>query len=415
MTRNDDISRLSQVFRKSRYLVGGLLLILAGLAFWDPGNRLDGFLPALSPFAAMVTAIGGRMLPPFLLLCIPILLLSIFRRRWFCSHACPTGVLLEIAGRLRKRRAGSGRSRFPRVSRWVLFLALGGALAGYPLFVWLDPLSLLNATFMAMRRPMTILSIAPAAGLLLLVAISVWRPYLWCARICPLGASQELLRDIASIQRRTTAAHPVVKDRRIFLGLLAGGALGGLARYLPGTSRVIRPPGAVPENRFTGLCARCGTCIAACPERIIHADPGVSGITGLMTPAITIANGYCSETCNECGTSCPTSAISHHSLADKHNIAIGLAEVIKPLCLSWENHEFCMKCADFCPYNAVRGVDMHNVKCPEVVEEKCRGCGACEYVCPTQRPAIVVKSKPQEQLASVKVTVVRDVIFSLGL
>ncbi|TFH41298.1 MAG: 4Fe-4S dicluster domain-containing protein, partial [Lysobacterales bacterium] len=158
---------------------------------------------------------------------------------------------------------------------------------------------------------------------------------------------------------------------------------------------VIRPPGAIPEEKFTGLCARCGNCVNACPEKIIHHDLGHSGITGLLTPVIRFdSKGYCKETCNTCCTVCPTGAIRNLSLEEKFHTTIGSAIIIKKSCLSWDHNEYCMVCQEYCPYQAIKAVpNKAGVLCPVVDIATCRGCGICEQVCAAEKLAIIVQPK----------------------
>lgn len=374
-----------------------------------------GVLMDISPFMAVMSAIGLRAVTPFFFICLPIIIISLVRRRWFCNYACPTGLILEIVSRLRRKDTQAVSQGSFRIGKLIVLSAFGGAIVGYPLFLWCDPLALLNGFFSVFHSHITGATIASALGLVSLLVLSIWRPNLWCRSICPLGTSQEILYSFSGIcaQRKVAADRSALepgKGRRFFLGWAAGCIAGGLLRKVSGKALVIRPPGAIPEQAFTALCARCGTCAAACPEGIIHPDLGSSGVAGLLTPAITIHNSYCIELCHECGKVCPTNAIRHESLEVKQNISIGIAELIKPLCLSWEKREFCMVCAGYCPYNAVKGIDMDGIECPEIIEDRCRGCGACQVVCPAEKLAIIVRPIPQKMLDSVKVKAVGGMI-----
>lgn len=180
--------------------------------------------------------------------------------------------------------------------------------------------------------------------------------------------------------------------------------LGGIAGWAFGAKKswatVIRPPGAVNENIFMGLCSRCGNCINVCPENIIIPDFGSSGLRGLLTPILKYGRGYCNEWCAKCLLTCPTSAIRRLSLEQKRLTAIGAAQIDKSLCLAWTSRQDCMVCQEFCPYQAIAAVTNNGVNCPEVKKEICRGCGACENHCPAiPKKAITVQGVPaQKQL-----------------
>jgi Pyruvate/2-oxoacid:ferredoxin oxidoreductase delta subunit len=167
-------------------------------------------------------------------------------------------------------------------------------------------------------------------------------------------------------------------------------------------STPIRPPGALPEERLSAACARCGNCTRVCPEGILHPDLGASGVAGLLTPVVRIEPGYCSEWCNACNRVCPTGAIARMGLDEKRTVSIGTARVEHKLCLAWERHQHCVVCDEYCAYHAVKTVMHGGVPCPEVDPDVCRGCGLCQTVCPAEQVAIVVHAKPQKRLPPVE-------------
>ena len=58
-----------------------------------------------------------------------------------------------------------------------------------------------------------------------------------------------------------------------------------------------------------------------------------------------------------------------------------------------------MQCAAACPYGAVEEMESGGVPCPVVRPDRCRGCGACQTVCPAEPDsAIVVLGMPQKQV-----------------
>lgn len=392
-----------------RLVLAGIAVLMAVQVISPVTSRL---LPALSPFLAVTSAVALRHGFLMFLLAIPVALLALFRMRWFCRFVCPTGTLAELAGKLNP--GGQGRLRqVPRLGPWLILLALASAAAGYPLFLWLDPLSVFNGFVSAWRLPVTAASCLPAVGLLLIVVLSVWRPGAWCHRLCPLGFSQELLyrvarsryrREVPDEDRREKAEGLMAFrgriGRRLFLtGIFGVGAAVALRRS-SARAAVLRPPGAVDKNRLGALCARCGNCMRACPQDIIRPDLGDGGIPNLLTPMLTFGPGYCSEECSVCTNVCPTGAIESLSVPQKQWLAIGTAEVSRDRCLSWNLGERCMVCAQYCPYKAIRAVRNRGLDCPEVMPELCRGCGLCQTICPAAEVAITVRAIPQRRLSA---------------
>ncbi len=397
-----------RIFLRAAFLIASVLLATQILA----PRRTASILPALSPLAALCAAITRGTARWSLIAAVPLLLTALVKGRWFCFHLCPTGSLAELVGRLRRKHRGRFKG-FPNLGPWVAMLGVGGSFVGYPLFIWLDPLSLFSGFFSALRFPLILGSSAMGVGLVIVLLLNVVRPNLWCERLCPLGAAQKMLgrfgKWLGSPKIDTTSTGLA---RRGFLGIGGGTLVGWTARrYLGRAPKVVmRPPGSVEESKLAGLCQRCGNCVRACPTRIIFPDFGQSGAIGLLTPVVRVAHKYgfgagqmacCEADCNECNKVCPTGAIRRLALDEKRDVAIGIARVNRLQCLAWSGHEFCLECKSVCPYDAIEEEEHNGVACPIVDAELCRGCGKCQCVCPaTQKAAIVVHAVPQTSLVS---------------
>ena len=378
------------------FLVAATLALQLGP--WRAAAR--GFL-GLSPILGLLGALAARAVTAWSLLGLPVLALAAFRSRWFCRYLCPVGFAAEGIGWLNPRGKGQF-AKWPNVGRVLLALLMGAAACGYPLFIWLDPLSVFNGFFAAWRLPLTGASFALAAGFPLVLLVSFVFPQAWCHRICPLGAAQDLavrLRRAAMRREKPAPEKSFGLDlsRREFLGAAAGGAAAlALRRTASGMPAPIRPPGARPEDQFAGLCARCGACIRACPYGILKPDLGAGGLAGLLAPRVDYSEAHCFEYCHECTQVCPTGAIERLALEAKRNRAIGLAEVHREKCIAWAYGQYCMVCHEFCPYLAIDSVQQNGVECPVVKPDMCRGCGACQVNCPAlPDKAIVVQGLPQ--------------------
>jgi MauM/NapG family ferredoxin protein len=232
--------------------------------------------------------------------------------------------------------------------------------------------------------------------------VSLVLPGLWCARLCPLGGTQELLyavrrivwRRDASPEDRSRSKQGLRLARRTALAAAVGVAWAAVVRRgWAEAARPLRPPGAVAEEIFVGLCVRCGNCVRACPTKIVAPDTSASGLAGLLTPTLAFHDDYCLETCALCTQVCPSGALARLLPEEKLRAPIGLAEVNMDICLLGEDRE-CAICRSRCPYEAITYAFSEETYAvtPRIDAARCPGCGACEAACPT-RPtkAIVVR------------------------
>jgi len=293
------------------------------------------------------------------------------------------------------------------LGRWLVALTLGGAVLGYPLFLWLDPLALFSGLFLMTKYPRNLTAWTSAFVFLGAAIASLLWPNLWCHRLCPLGAFQDLLAGLVRWGRSllppapktpTDAKVPFPLLRRTVLGMSLGAAGVAVARWTgPPPTRPLRPPGAVDINTFAGLCLRCGNCIRSCPHDIIRQDRGGYGLASLLTPVLNFETDYCREDCARCTEVCPSGAIVRVPLDTKENVKIGLPRVNMDICLLGRERE-CSACRRWCPYDAIRYVfsETQYTLVPVIDPQKCNGCGACQMACPTT-PTKAIQVFPIEQ------------------
>jgi ferredoxin-type protein NapF len=374
------------------FLLAAILLL--PFPFWVDTSRI---FVQTSSFVTICSLLAGGTIWVGSVLGLGFSIIALIRKRWFCRYICPVGLILDTASGI-KLPFKIWWKGCPSIGKYIALLTAAGAIFGYPLFLWMDPLALLNNAFSVYKASESISVIIFLSGIIILILLALTSGSFWCARLCPLGATQDLLENVGSYCRnisnsekkeseeKTSQGYSLPATRRTFIAVAAGIGL-SLWAQKTGQARskdtTLRPPGAIEEDEFTGLCIRCGNCTRACPSGIIHPDAGKAGILGLLAPVVRYEKNYCNEECNACTKACPSGALQNLTLEQKNRYVIGKASVDTSLCL-WGFSD-CNTCIRACPYEAVKvqWYEEAYESFPGVDPLKCNGCGACEVVCPT--------------------------------
>jgi len=170
------------------------------------------------------------------------------------------------------------------------------------------------------------------------------------------------------------------------------------------SEKLIRPPGALPEPEFLSLCVKCGECMKVCPTNALQPALNQAGPEGLWTPVVVPRIGYCEYYCSLCTQVCPTGAIKELKISEKTKISIGSAWINKNRCLPYALDEPCNVCEEQCPTSPKAIIMVENevmmadgtwevLNVPIVDLDLCIGCGICETKCPVyDDPAIYCTS-----------------------
>jgi ferredoxin len=244
-----------------------------------------------------------------------------------------------------------------------------------------------------------------------------------CAKVCPMDAVADdyVATDTSRCQACYACADACPEDA-IHLGAhparklyspsrrqaVTAGSLAALAGFFAFTglgrreraARLVRPPGARAENGLLALCSRCGQCMKVCPTNVLQPAVGLAGAEGVFTPRMDFRIGSCEWSCNECGKVCPTGAIERLTLEAKRRTVIGRAYIDRDRCIPWADYKTCLVCQELCPVpeKAIK-IDTAEVRTPEgklvrlgrpqVVVDRCIGCGVCENACPVAYRAAI--------------------------
>ncbi|MBI4778632.1 4Fe-4S binding protein [Candidatus Desantisbacteria bacterium] len=366
--------------------------------------------PQLSPF---LLTTGLFLIPGIITIGLTLIL-----GRVFCGWICPLGCLLEYLHILFPKR-------IPRAWQGIKYYLPLGFIIGLPFLWYIEPLCLMQRVFCFM---LSLQSYTPyfIFTLVTFILILFFRRK-WCQSLCPLGGLLSMLSRYKQINRLVLPAcnqckrcsqacwmnlkqndcllcfrckrscpkeavsfcfgKPAIEKidvsrRGILLAMGAGIIAAFSTRLVPciQDKYLIRPPGALPEDRFRYFCIKCGACIKVCPSHGLVPDFFGSGLIGLGSPRLMPRIGACEDYCNLCGQVCPSGAIQKLGEDEKRKKKIGTAVIDTDRCLAYaRNRKLCLICDEQCLNNAI---DMDEKKRPVVDKKKCIGCGVCENNCP---------------------------------
>jgi len=230
-----------------------------------------------------------------------------------------------------------------------------------------------------------------------------------CVDDCPADAV-----DIAFALPRKENRTTIDLGRRRMVGSAAAAVfLAALPRaFVHAKSKIhkfLRPPGSVKEKDFLGKCVRCGQCMQVCPTNFIQPAFLEAGVEGIWTPVLNAQTGYCEYECNKCTKVCPTNAIETLEIEKKKKFKMGIAVIDKDRCYTYADGYNCAVCEEHCPIpeKAIRFRDVPTwnfkgeqvtVKQIYVVPNLCTGCGICENKCPRiDAPGIIMTAEEEER------------------
>lgn len=297
------------------------------------------------------------------LLFLGILLLGLFRRRFWCQYVCPSGALFSL-GNLFRATERKVESSCISCNKCVEICPFDAIKPDYTTRE-------LECTFCQS-----------------------------CGGVCPTHSIKFVDRwDLAALKAPETGPERRPSRRGFLTGALAGA---GTALAVPvawgmnGRPLPVRPPGSLPERQFLQACIRCGECFQACPNDVLQPMGFEQGLEGLWSPRVAANWAGCESGCNNCGQVCPTGAIRALPMEEKRVARMGLA-IVQSSCLPLAGKEECRLCVDECNAAGYRAIEFMRVhpelddkgqpvegsgfSAPSVIADRCVGCGLCQTRC----------------------------------
>jgi ferredoxin-type protein NapG len=189
--------------------------------------------------------------------------------------------------------------------------------------------------------------------------------------------------DIWEAGKQTAGENPLISRRVAVggaLGIATMIAIGGFSKAFAGSKDFLRPPGGQDYDTFIGACIKCDRCRSACPRGAISVCTISDGIVNARLPQMNFRLGSC-DMCEgeyKCIAACQTGALT---VFDSARDKMGLPVIDKSECLLYGTSGECdARCIDSCKWEAL---SLDGDGRLVLDEDKCNGCGACEYVCPS--------------------------------
>lgn len=371
-----------------RYFLLVAIVILSAFSlqfagFFDPLVVFNRAVASVMSDFFMLDNLGFNLYFSFSVLVVAILIMELWRPRFWCRHLCPLGALLGLFSQftLFNRKVGASCNR-------CRLCQLNCPMSAIPD----DPRE-------TNRRDCTLCLECQPVCPRKCVSFSFGNLAL-LGQPSPAGIGQEPQAQGGSGLARLGG---LLVSRRQFVGAaVTGAATLALPGYLRPDPKVnlVRPPGALVEEEFVRTCIICQECVRVCPPQGLQPAFFEAGLKAMGTPYLAPRRGKpggceLNRSCPHlCARVCPVGALQLIEKPDvPKKMKMGTARLDRSHCLAWEQGTGCRVCVEACPTGAAQSYLRRVV----VDANLCSGCGICERVCPVVNSAIHVTTEGEKR------------------
>ena len=265
-----------------------------------------------------------------------IILLTAFKKRFFCTNICPVGVVLGLLSRKAVNK------------------------------IYIDEKSCVSCGQCSVKCPSSCIDFKNKK-----VDNETCVKCLNCLTVCPKKSLHFGIKKVAHVPFSMTRRQLIIGGAALAIfGAAAKNGIEFSKSVAAKAKRVLLPAGAGNAGDFANKCLNCNLCVQNCPMKIIKkADADYS------TVHLDYGDSFCDYSCHKCSEVCPSGAIRKITLAEKQETQLGVAVLDENVCIK------CGLCVHACPRKIISKEDG---ACPDIGADKCIGCGACQAACPVK-------------------------------